>query len=282
MPEPEIYIHVGMGRAGSTFLQYRVFPKLKGLQYIQRTRFRKARKIIAGGRHSKYLVSGELDPRIIEDYLKDFSNPLSWARPIMVIRRHDEWIASQYRRYLKNGNHWTFSEFFDLDGDSGYWKKDQLFYYPLIGLLEKYFDHKPLILKYDDLRKDPEGFIRSIADYMGASLDMDRVDTSSKHASYRQKQLRLMYSVSSKINLVKKRPFSAKWKNVLVNIWKNVLRYTLLYLSPVIPGRQIPSSPIFPDPEHLSGIRKAYEEDWQKCVEYAEKNNPVLRSKDGL
>ena len=145
MPKPDIYIHVGLGRAGSTFLQYRVFPRMKGLYYIQRTRFRKARKIIGRGEHAKYLVSGELDPRIMENYLKDFSNPLSYARPIMVVRRHDEWIASQYRRYLKNSNHWTFKEFFDLDEDQGYWKKYQLYYYPLIELLEKYFEHKPLM-----------------------------------------------------------------------------------------------------------------------------------------
>ena len=267
--KPEIFIHVGMGRAGSTFLQYRVFPKIKGLHYIQRTRFRKARRIIAKGLHDRYLVSGELDPRLIENYLKDFSDPYSSAKPILVIRRHDEWIASQYRRYLKNGNHWNFSGFFDLEKDQGYWKQASLYYFPIIELLEKYFDHRPLVLLYDDLRKDPELFIRSILEYIQADLDMAKVNMSPKHASYKEKQLRAVYSVSGRINLRKKRPFKSKWKNVLLNLGINIIRYCVLYLSRILPGRLIPGANIFPDPEQLAAIREAYDADWKKCIEYA-------------
>ena len=30
----EIFFHVGTGKTGSTFLQSRIFPKLKGIHYI--------------------------------------------------------------------------------------------------------------------------------------------------------------------------------------------------------------------------------------------------------
>jgi hypothetical protein len=273
MQRPEIFIHVGMGRAGSTFLQYRVFPKIKGLNYIQRTRFRKAGKIIAEGKHNRYLVSGELDPRLIENYLKDFCDPYSYAKPILVIRRHDEWIASQYRRYLKNGNHWTFREFFDLEKDRGYWKQESLYYFPIIELLNKYFDNKPLVLLYDDLRKDPELFIRSILEYLDADIDMAQVDMSPKHASYREKQLRAVYSISGWINLRKKRPFKSKWKNVLLNLGINIIRYSVLYISSILPGRLIPGAEIFPNREQLAAIREAYDDDWQRCTEYAQTYN---------
>ncbi|MCK4344067.1 MAG: hypothetical protein KAX05_02190 [Bacteroidales bacterium] len=53
----EIFKHDGMGKAASTFLQYNVFPKLKDICYIQRTRYRRAKKIISKGKHKKYLVS---------------------------------------------------------------------------------------------------------------------------------------------------------------------------------------------------------------------------------
>ena len=272
MEKPEVFIHVGMGRAGSTFLQYRVFPKLRGLHYIQRIRYRKAPRIIARGKYRKYLVSGELDPRNMEKYMKVFSGFFPYARPILVLRRHDEWIASQYRRYLKNGHHWTFREFFDLENDEGFWKKKELYYHPLIEILEKYFEPRPLVILYDDLRKNPEGFIQSIVNYTGAELDLKRVNTSSKHASYREKQLRAIYGLSRWINLRKRRPFSAKWKNVILNLGKNLVRYSALWISRLLPSGMVSRADLFPSAEHLAAIRKAYEDDWQKCMEHVEHN----------
>lgn len=269
MNKPEVYIHAGLGRAGSTFLQYRVFPKFKGLYYIQRTRFRKAGRIIAKGRHDKYFISAELDIRLIEDYLKKYCIEYSHAKPIFVIRRHDGWIASQYRRLLKSGNHWEFTEFFDLENDKGYWKKDSLLYYPVIELLEKYFEHKPRILLYDDLRKDPEAFVQSIADYANAGIDLEKINFSPKHASYKEKQLRTVYTLSGHINLRKKHPFSARWKNIIRNLGVNIIRYSVLYLTWIIPGSLLTRKQLFPDKTQLAAIREAYEEDWQKCIEYS-------------
>ncbi len=276
MHKPEIYIHAGMGRAGSTFLQYRVFPRLKCIRYIPRNRFEKAQRIVARGKSGRYLVSGEFDPRFIDKYLAEFSELFPHARPILVIRRHDEWIASQYRRYLKNGNHWTFREFFDMEKDGGYWKQENLYYFPLIKLLEKYFTHKPLILLYDDLRKDPGAFVQSLACYMKAGIDLNRVDLSPKHASYNEKQLRTVYSLSGRINLRKKRPFRAKWKNVIANLGVNTLRYMILYAALLLPRKVFSTAPVFPSREQLDKIRNAYEQDWQKCLEYAGKTKGDL------
>ena len=268
MKQPEIYIHVGMGRVGSTFLQYQVFPKIRGLHYIQRTRFRQAKKIIGKGKSDKYLVSGELDNRYIEKYIKVFADPYNFARPILIIRRHDEWIASQYRRYLKNGNHWRFTDFFDLEDDKGYWKQESLNYYPNILLLEKYFQHKPMVLLYDDLRKDSKAFIHQIVEYMDAEIQMDQLNLSRRHASYNEMELRAVYRASERINLRKKRPFNKKWKNVLLNLWTNLLRYAIIYGSHVLPGKFSTKEQIFPTEHQLGAIREHYNEDWEKCVAY--------------
>lgn len=268
MSQPEIYIHVGMGKAGSTFLQYQVFPKIRGIKYIQRTRFGKALKIIGRGKSEKYLLSGELDYRLIEYYLKDFSESYKDSRPIIVIRRHDEWIASQYRRYVKNGNHWKFSEFFNLTNDDGYWKKEQLYYFPIIKLLEEYFEPTPLILFYDDLRKDPVSFIQKIVSYTGGKINMNRINLSPRHVSYNEKQLRVIYLLSGRINLKKWRPFSKKWQNVMVNLGTNALRYSILYLALILPEVWLRKVHIFPTDEQLAAIREFYNDDWEKCKSY--------------
>ncbi len=36
----QIYYHVGLGKAASTYLQNRVFPVLEGIRYVHRDRYR--------------------------------------------------------------------------------------------------------------------------------------------------------------------------------------------------------------------------------------------------
>lgn len=258
-----------MGKTGTTFLQYQVFPKIRGVRYFHRSSYKRTKRIIAKGKSDKYLVSGELDNRLIEDYLKDFSDPYNYARPILVIRRHDEWITSQYKRYLKNGNHWCFIDFFDLEKDKGYWKQENLYYYPIILLLEKYFLHKPMVLLYDDLRKDPRAFILRLVESMGVRIRMDKLNLSPRHKSYSEKQLMAVYRATERINLQKRRPFHKKWKNVVINLFTNAKRYVILYGALVFPGKIFTKEQVFPTEEQLRAIREHYNEDWEECLAYA-------------
>ena len=272
-----MYIHPGMGKTASTFLQYSVFPKIEGLQYIQRTRFRRSHKIIEKAKHSKYLVSGELDNRFMERYLKVFTTTCSHARPIYLLRRHDEWIVSQYKRYVKNGNRWTFAEFFDVENDTGFWKKEQLNYFPNIELLERYFDHKPLILFFEDLRRDPEEFIESLVNYMGAEIDISRVHLRKRNPSYNEKQLAAVFKVGSFIPMRRVKISRHKPVNVMANLFGNMVRYTVLNTSLLLPASLFDSEVLRVSPEIMEKIRQAYQADWERCTGYARRNNPELR-----
>ncbi|MCB0755510.1 MAG: hypothetical protein KDB98_07960, partial [Flavobacteriales bacterium] len=157
-----IYFHVGTGKTGTTFLQYRVFPKLKGLYYIQRTRYPNAVNIIKASNHSSYLVSREFDQQL-ENEVKAFSHHFLNAVPIIVFRRHDSYIASQYRRFVKNGFAGSFSDFFNLERDNGRFRKQDLEYVRQINILEQHFTQKPIVLIYEDMQKDALGFISSLA-----------------------------------------------------------------------------------------------------------------------
>lgn len=124
-PKKNIYFHVGTGKTGTTFLQYRVFSKFRDIYYIQRTRYKNAKKIINGSNYEKYLISREFDQQL-EHEVKLFSADFPDAIPMIVFRRHDGYIASQYRRFVKNGFTGDFSEFFDLEKDKGFFKKTRL------------------------------------------------------------------------------------------------------------------------------------------------------------
>jgi len=231
---PVIYFHVGLGKTGTTFLQYQVFTQLKGIQYIQRTQYKNAKKIIAKGQSDKYLVSREFDQQL-ETEVKNFAATYPNTTAIMVLRRHDGWIASQYRRAIKNGFIYTFNEFIDLKNDTGFFKIKDLMYYNMILLLEKYFTKKPIVLLYEDMKSDPKAFIANLSKQLEATVDVHQLNLKPKHPSYSEKQLKAIHWLSKRINLKKER------------IFKNE---------------------ILPTRENLLMVKKHFEVDWERCKKY--------------
>lgn len=145
-----------------------------------------------------------------------------------------------------------------------------------IEILENYFTHKPLVLFYDELRNDPAKFISQLAEFMGAKVDISNVNLSPKHTSYNEKQLRAVYTVSKKIKLVKYKPSNSKTINVLINLLRNIIRYSTLYFAPLIPTAWLSRDIFFPDSEELTAVKDYFTEDWNACKLYADINNPTL------
>jgi hypothetical protein len=272
---PEIFFHVGLGKAASTFLQYNVFPKFRGIYYIQRTRYRKAPEIILRNKYTKYLISGELDNRLFENYIREFSAKFPETKTIIILRRHDSWIASQYRRYLKNGYALYFNEFFDLSYDNGFWKQKDLYFFPLILILEQYFKYKPFVLFYNDLRENPEDFIRLLGSFTGAHYDFNKIDLTRKHSSYNERQLKAILAINKRIDIRRKRTIKNKTIRVIIGLIPNLIRYSVLYTARLLPDSLFPNEELVP-PGILSEIRQKYTPDWDQCLSYAKYNNPHL------
>ena len=143
----EVYFHVGLGKTGSKYLQFVFFPKLKGIYYIHFSKYKKSKEIIKRKNFKKFLVSREFD-RQFEDEINWFSKDFPDAKPIMVLRRHDSWILSQFKRFIKNGYRGKFDDFFNLN-NTGFFRIKDLMFFEKIKFLEKKFTSKPLILIYD-------------------------------------------------------------------------------------------------------------------------------------
>ena len=192
----QIYFHVGLGKTGTTYLQYALFPKLKGIHYIQRTKwYQGVIDGIKGSNFPSYLVSREFDVQM-EEEVSRFAQHFPDAHPIIVFRRHDGWIASQYRRFAKNGIHVDFDGFIDIDHDQGMWKLNELIFMDKIRLLEKTFTHKPLVLFQEDLKRDPYAFFDQIAAFTGSTYEREAVSLSAIHPSYEEKQLKAVRKFS--------------------------------------------------------------------------------------
>lgn len=262
-----IFFHVGTGKTGTTFLQYRVFPKFTGVYYIQRTRYRKAKNIIKSTNYSNYLISSEFDQQL-EDEVKSFSADFPNTKPIIVFRRHDSYIASQYRRFLKNGFNNEFTKFFDLENDNGLFKKQNLNYSYQIQILEKYFTQKPIVLFYDDMRNDDKAFVEDLAKRIGASIDFNTVNTSKKHTSYSEKQLKAMMAVGRFVNMKKRRIFKNGLLHLFWRLYLGSIRYSSLYVSKILPNKFFSSEPIVSKIE-LEKVRNFYASDWENVKAYA-------------
>jgi hypothetical protein len=250
-----------------------VFPKFKNIRYIQRTKYKKSPSIINKSNYTKFLISREFD-KYLERESKFISSYFPDAKPILILRRHDSWIASQYRRYAKNGYPWSFTEFFDIKNDSGQWGKKELRFYDKIQILEKYFSSKPLVLFYEDMKEDTLAFIDRMARYMGAEYDPEDISLTRKHTSYNEKQMKATLAVGKRINIQPHIRLKSKILDKLRHFYVATIRYATLYTALLLPDSFFSKEPLTPQPL-LKEIRDEYTEDWEKCVEYAKKNNPV-------
>ena len=272
--QPEIYFHVGLGKTASTYLQMDVFPKFNNIHYIPTNRYKHSKEIIAQGKHTRYLVSREFD-RQLEDEVKDFSSQYPDAHPIIIFRRQDGWMASQYRRHIKNGHTYSFKGYFDVENNKGEWDRKEADFYSKLMVLEKYFTQKPLVLFYEELREDQHMVIDKIASFTKATYDKSTVKTSKTHSSYNEKQLKGIRQVAKYIPLRKSYRFRIKFFNFLHNLGIQAMRYPLLYIIGMLPESWFSKEPLI-SKEDLNEVKEYFAEDWKKVHDYATANNPKL------
>lgn len=274
--KPEVYFHVGLGKTGTTYLQYNFFPKMRDICYIQRTRYSKSHKIINRRKCYKYLVSREFD-RQFDREVKKFAEKFPDAKPIIVLRRQDSWIASQYRRFIKNGRQYSFTEFIDVENNNGVWDRDELLFHRRIKFLEEQFKTIPLVLLHDDLKKDPWRFFDSICEYTGARYERKHISLNPSHKSYSLKQLKYIKRLSPYLVRSQPHPVNNKVWHWLRYRSRWLLLHLVLYISALLPEKPVENDVLIA-PEELEKVRKAYENDWSKCIEYAEMQKKKDRS----
>lgn len=265
--EKEIYFHVGLGKVASTYLQHRFFPKLEGIEYIPTGKYRRSKRLIAASNSKKILISREFD-RQLEEELRWFASSFPKVRVIIIFRPHAEWIASQYRRYVKNGFHWPFDSFVDLDEDKGIWSRDELILYRKIEIIEQYAQDKPLVLFYRDLRNDPWSFFDQIAEFCGATYPKEKISMDPVHRSYSEKQLIGLRRFCRRFKRTPPKPRKNKvlhW--ILYRPWWAFF-HLVMYTTRLFPDTWTKNEALIP-PETLARIESEFKEDWNRLEMYA-------------
>jgi hypothetical protein len=268
----EIYFHVGLGKVASSYLQQRVFPKLENITYIPTNKYKQCKEIIAERGPGKYLISREFD-RQFEREVRWFTKTYPDTHIIILFRDHGSWIASQYRRYVKNGWYWDFEKFFDLKSDGGFWKTDQLFFYPKLEIIESCTDKKPLVLFHEELKGDPWVFFDKISRYANATYSKEKISLSQVHKSYTEKQLLVLRTFCRKYVR-----YVPRGKDNMLHHWLTfrpwwAFFHLIMYVAALFPKAWVPEESLI-DKAYLDEINKAYSADWKRLKAYALKNNP--------
>ncbi|MFW6134894.1 MAG: sulfotransferase family protein [Elusimicrobiota bacterium] len=190
--ETKLFIHVGLMRTGTTFLQRRVFPKIKNINYNGKPRIENvqikegmvnliSREGLSAGPGRRRVIE-PLKPKqrfIAADRLKAIFPD---AKIIVGVRDKESWLQSFYRQQLKGGGWMSWEEFMNYcDG----W----LDFDKYINYLKKLFDDV-YVYRFEDLKANPESVVKGICDFMG--VEMPDCDLNPRNASYTDYQLKTM------------------------------------------------------------------------------------------
>jgi len=274
----EIYFHVGLAKTGSTFLQKNFFPYLKNIKYISTHDYINCIDIINKTNYKSYLISREFDKQF-EREIKKFISYFPDTKIIVVFRRHDKWIASQYKRAVKNGLHLDFKNYYNIN-NKGIWKNSDLTYMNKLKIIKKYSKSKPLVLKFEELKKNPFNYLDKISNYTNSKYLKTQILLKTVHKSYNEKQLIFLkkfcrifkktppkYYDYQEITLDKTISNTNKIKHWLFYRPWWLLFHLVMYTSLLIPKSLIVKNSLI-NKNDLAEIKNKFKEDWKKVFKY--------------
>ena len=86
-----------------------------------------------------------------------------------------------------------------------------------------------------------------------------------RHTSYSDRQLKAVYRVSGKVNISRKKRFNRKWMNRCFNLYKELIRYTVLHTARILPDNTKGFEHVMPTEAQLAKIREHFKKDWETC-----------------
>lgn len=199
----QIFIHIGLHRTGTTFLQKHVFPKIEGIAYYGRYNPYHVQNYVLAvdvKANDKILISDEglttypyfnypeTTVFIVTERLKKL---FPHAKIIVVFRDKKEWKKSLYDVYVRmaKGNlsrsEWEQKIFNSKNFEFGEFKQ----------FLKTIFDDV-LVLWYKDFKKNPQVFVEQICNFMGVSTP--NFDNIYENQSFNKNSNRLLIWVDKR------------------------------------------------------------------------------------
>ena len=261
----EIFVHLGLPKTASTFLQILAFPKLEGIQYFRKRKFKHFVELANASSEKKLLFTTESDrgfDKKLDQVIQNFPD----AKIILVFRRQDKWIASKYKYYIRKHGHLSFKDFFDLENDKGFWKKEELYFMPYIDLIKKVSPHPPLVLTFDELKKDHQHFIKRIVTYLDIDMPSQTVENKIIKKSFSEKQLLRLRKFNNFYRYHELRT-SSKFLNKVHYKYREFLLHIVAFFAGFTPSSSVKKKELIPSKE-LEKVEAFYREDWDQIKSF--------------
>lgn len=186
-----MYIHVGLPKTGTSFLQKEVFPKIKEIDYFGKEQIitanmkKNKKNLYSDEGLSSINIEGENIYKIVERIQKIYPK----AKIIITLRKKEEWKKSYYNQTIKkirkNGED-TLSY---AEWEKKVFPRKNIDYEIYVAHLKKLFDDV-LVLDYELLKKNPKAYVKKICDFMGVKMPPFKNKVVNK--SLKNKQLKLL------------------------------------------------------------------------------------------
>ena len=198
----EIYLHIGLQKTGTSFLQHHYFPKVENVNYFNYLNFkhfglREMRDI--------HLISHEglCGVPWNQDWRNGKNNNHHWkesfnssihtlkaffpeAHIVITFRRHGDLLLSLYKQYLHEGGILQFSSFYD---ENGIIRDVDLNFEYRINLLKKNFE-KVDVLNFEKFKKEGPKYFTSYFSEIGFDeVKMDNFSKQNKSISGKKLEL---------------------------------------------------------------------------------------------
>lgn len=233
----ELYIHVGLHRTATTFLQLEVFPKLKGINYIPQRKIYSTilREISMKDQlvFSEEKTKNQLSNYFTEDrnlisaeslcgspfiqytnrsnILRKIYNMFPEAKIIVGVRAQKDIIASIYKYYVKIGGIKKFSDFIapykditePISNTYDLLDLDTYKYSNYLEKIESLFSRKNMyIYVYENLIKNKSEFIKGILDFMTVS-DIPKISYKLRSVSWNDAEISTVLLINRFIKTTK-------------------------------------------------------------------------------
>lgn len=182
--ENGIFIHAGLNKTGSTYLQKHFFPFLKGVVYTDpfgndfSISLHNVLKNPGCLDRLRLLISCEgflMDtipdaPTRIPArsfFLKNLIKVFPHARFIICFRKQECFLESSYAQYLQMGGVLHFNNFFGIHNENGYIRSEDIFYGSIIDMVEQLYDGPHFFYDYDDFCVKKKEVLYQMAELIG-------------------------------------------------------------------------------------------------------------------
>lgn len=263
-----LFLHVGLHKTGTTFLQNEVFPKWRGVKYIQWANLENFLRLESDASYlfSREGLSGQnwASHQKREASLKRLAELFPDARILISFRKHSGYIVSSYRQFLQRGGTLDFEKYFDIVADSGFMKQDDFRFRLKINAIEKYFHHRPFVFFHEEIHRQLGNLLSDIEGYIGghapAAADVPNRRYNRSVGYYPAQILRRLNKISrSELNPNGQYDLNKPILQRLRLTPKAICQHWLAF----VPGGQ------FLSVQQRRNIDDLYRDDWDYIEEYA-------------